>query len=1169
MKKWIFLIAVLSSSLSMLAQTDLGAMGPSRVIPPNPEAARIATYGQYAVSPYTGKPSIEVPIYTIKTPRLQVPVSLNYEATGVKVDQLASWVGTGWVLNAGGMITRVVVGLPDEATGGYLSQTVSTTPPSDPNFYTNVCYYRNVETEPDKFFFTFNGKSGQFSYDASKHIFQTVASGLKIENFGSGFRITDEQGNTYDFTTAENATATVNGDNTYLPFSVSCWWLTKITSADGQDAINFTYEPDATQEEEYKSTYSAAYGPVFQMETIDADGNQMAVKSEGPLLDYSSAVMTREWYPVRLRSISFKNGRLDFNRINDRLDGGSSRLESVDIYNALKGVYTKQKSVKLLTDYFHYSGSYWNSQIYYTQTTGKYRLKLTGVENHDALGAVIGKYGFQYDESQELPFRGSLQQDYWGFFNGATVNDERHTLLPSMQTDDLLQTVGYADRTASEAAMRAGMLTKITYPTGGYSQFDWEAHRYIDNETENVTHSQGASCFGVNVPYNTATFTVTDYDSHAKINVDIRADGWPNAPHYANPDWDDSAEEVRPFVNLIENATGKSVFSFRLIYLPGTFQQDFALSLNPGSYTLIVENFINIPNDMTVSTVTWHDQARNTVTKLAGGLRIANIKNYNYDNVMAYQESYRYGDKETGYGNLSISPAYMNTLSYSKQFDYWWDGSHLIPGCNVSSLVRKLYKSEPVPSLALASGSSVTYPVVTKYYGDEERNAGKTIYHFLDAPEVGVVPEVPFEALGGSIVLNYPWRVPVVEHQEDYSNTASGYTLVRDTRNNYTELDLGFVEVMKYGFYNENIQLTCYPITLDLNKYYINSYSVNKGAMQLSSSTVMEYDPSGKLSRQTDKTFAYDDQYNYFLTNQTTTNSKNEVLKTVNKYPFNKSLIQGLSTTNSQAIDQLMAKNILAPVLESQSYRDANLIQSMRTNYRIWDDAQNVIQPENVQMQNGAGPLESRMSFGDYDAQGNLRQQARTGDYWTSYLWGYNTAYPIAEVKNATDADIAYTSFEEDGNGGWTYPGAVVSGAGLTGKQYYNLASGGCSKTGLTASTTYRLSYWSKGGAYTVSGSSSQQTGRTVNGWTYHEHLVTGVTTVSVTGGAEIDELRVYPANAQMTTYTYEPLYGMSSQCDINNKVSYYEYDTMGRLKDVKDQDGNVIKTIDYHYKGQ
>jgi YD repeat-containing protein len=1170
MKKWIFFISLLPASLSMFAQTDLGAMGPSRIIPPNPEAARIASYGQYHISPNTGKPGIEVPIYTIKTPRLQVPVSLNYEATGVRVDQLASWVGTGWVLNAGGMITRVVVGLPDEGNGGYLSQTsLPTTPPTDPNYYANVCYYHLAETEPDKYYFNFNGKSGEFSYDANKNIFQTVASGLKITSTGNGFRILDDEGNAYDFTTAEYAQATVDDMTDFLPYSPSCWWLTTITSADGQDVINFTYENDQ-QEVEYKSTYSAAYGPTYSMEDIDLEGDQGAVKSEGNLLDLSTAVMMREWNPVRLRTISFKNGRLDFNRINDRQDGGSSRLASVDIYSSLKGVYTKQKSVQLLTDYFYYSGTYWNSQIYYSNLTGKYRLKLTGVQNLDALGNVIGKYSFQYDMTHELPFRGSLQQDYWGYFNGAFINDENHTTLPLMTTDDLLHTIGGADRTADETSMKAGVLTKIVYPTGGYTQFDWEAHRYYDDQTNVATYTPGVSAIGVNVPYSSTTFTVSNYDSHAKINVDINAYGWPNAPLYDNPDWVDSAEEVRPFVNLIENATGKSVFSFRMTNLPGYFYQDFPVTLNAGTYTLIVENFINLPNAMTVSTVTWHGNTTNPIVRLAGGLRIAGIENYNYDNTLAFKESYRYGANETGYGNLSVAPAYMNILSYNKQFDYWWSNSYPdAVGCSPSVVTRKLYKAEPVPSLALASGSAVVYPVVTKYYGDEQNNTGKTIYHFADYPEVGVEPEIPFQLQGEYLVMHWPWRIPVVERQEDYSKTSAGYTLVKDTYNNYTELSLGTVPVMKLGFYDNNIALACYPVPMSIDHYYINSYTINKGVLQLSSSTVKEYSPDGSLAMQTDKTFAYENQYNCFLASQTLTNSRGEVLKTVNKYPFNKDQITGLSTTNSQAIDQLVTKNILSPVIESQTFRNTDLVTGKRTNYRIWDAAQNIVRPENVQFQTGAAPLESRLTYGDYDARGNLTQEAKTGDLWTSYIYDYGAAYAVAEVKNATDQDMAYTSFEADGNGGWTVPGAVTPGAGITGIQYYNLTGGACSKTGLNPSTTYRLSYWSKGGAYQVTGGISQKTGRVVNGWTYYEHLLTGVSTVSVTGGAAIDELRVCPAGALMTTYTYDPLNGLTSQCDENNRITYYEYDTMGRLRDVKDQDGNVIKTIDYHYRGQ
>jgi hypothetical protein len=187
-----------------------------------------------------------------------------------------------------------------------------------------------------------------------------------------------------------------------------------------------------------------------------------------------------------------------------------------------------------------------------------------------------------------------------------------------------------------------------------------------------------------------------------------------------------------------------------------------------------------------------------------------------------------------------------------------------------------------------------------------------------------------------------------------------------------------------------------------------------------------------------------------------------------------------------------------------------------------------------------------------------------------AYIWDYLNQQPIAKVINATVDQVAYTSFEADGNGGWIIASPLRDlSSAISGRGCYNLEKGSCQKVGLSTATTYTLSYWSKGGEYSVSGSVAHVTGKTINGWTYHEHKVTSVNVAAVTGDGLIDELRLYPANAQMTTYTYQPLLGVTSQCDINNRIAYYEYDALGRLKDMKDQDGNVIKTVDYHYKGQ
>jgi len=54
-----------------------------------------------------------------------------------------------------------------------------------------------------------------------------------------------------------------------------------------------------------------------------------------------------------------------------------------------------------------------------------------------------------------------------------------------------------------------------------------------------------------------------------------------------------------------------------------------------------------------------------------------------------------------------------------------------------------------------------------------------------------------------------------------------------------------------------------------------------------------------------------------------------------------------------------------------------------------------------------------------------------------------------------------------------------------------------------------------------------------------------------------------------MTTYTYEPLVGITSVSDVGGKISYYEYDGSKRLLDIRDQSRNILKAFCYNYAGQ
>ncbi len=74
--------------------------------------------------------------------------------------------------------------------------------------------------------------------------------------------------------------------------------------------------------------------------------------------------------------------------------------------------------------------------------------------------------------------RNTRSIDRWGFYNGR----ENHTLVPTVTTDATVNnfprisesvtlTIPGGDRTPNEEAMQTGILSSVTYPTGGRTEF--------------------------------------------------------------------------------------------------------------------------------------------------------------------------------------------------------------------------------------------------------------------------------------------------------------------------------------------------------------------------------------------------------------------------------------------------------------------------------------------------------------------------------------------------------------------------------------------------------------------------------------------------------------------------------------------------------------------------
>jgi YD repeat-containing protein len=75
------------------------------------------------------------------------------------------------------------------------------------------------------------------------------------------------------------------------------------------------------------------------------------------------------------------------------------------------------------------------------------------------------------------------------------------------------------------------------------------------------------------------------------------------------------------------------------------------------------------------------------------------------------------------------------------------------------------------------------------------------------------------------------------------------------------------------------------------------------------------------------------------------------------------------------------------------------------------------------------------------------------------------------------------------------------------------------------------------------------------------------IETINESHQAQLNELRTSLPNAMITTYTHKPLVGVSTITDPRGITVYYDYDEQNRLKSVKDHNGNLVSEHEYKYK--
>lgn len=81
-------------------------------VPISPELELFYRYGNIDVNPYKGRLNFSVPIYTVKYGAIELPISINYNSNGIRVDEEAGIFGLGWHFDLG-TVSQIILGKDD------------------------------------------------------------------------------------------------------------------------------------------------------------------------------------------------------------------------------------------------------------------------------------------------------------------------------------------------------------------------------------------------------------------------------------------------------------------------------------------------------------------------------------------------------------------------------------------------------------------------------------------------------------------------------------------------------------------------------------------------------------------------------------------------------------------------------------------------------------------------------------------------------------------------------------------------------------------------------------------------------------------------------------------------------------------------------------------------
>jgi|GEM_PF-6449269 len=1104
--------------------------GIPNVLPRTPQVANLEQYGDIQVGEYSGKPEISIPIYNLKTGSLQFPINLYYDATGIRVNQEASWVGLGWELSTIAAINYRVVGKTEQNSMFYnedhtirkkwqlyeilMDDLLKQSMPNPQNYEdekdpaagygkynfrgSSASCYKGVNstteygeimeivelatsenTLTDYFQINCPGLTGSFYIHPGTGQIKAYGEKNKYKivslNSHFGFEITNEEGVKYTFTTKELDSFQ----------NVNAWYLSEIKDLKSDHWIKFKYtnfgkiKPIISFQEQIKTGYVPS----------SSDQNQYQ-------LAYDSTTVLDAFFLTEIETDSEKIV-FNLNSLRDDIEGdGKRKLESIEIADKISN---KKRYYNF--EYGYFDGANVGGDYYYkdtfagpTHTTPDYfkkRLKLLSIsERGELLSANPKKHIFTYNTMQ-LPYKTSFAKDYWGFYNGANNQTFIPNLLSVMAFDIGLNNMYKNNkqlfdnfftnsdlankglRGANEEFMKAGTLSAITYPTGGKTVFDFTSHTFnnqvVLSTSEESKIATKSNNYSASFNGHSSSTPNTTFTLLKQTLVTLSG-------NINNVNGKFSCTQLSGLRIGIFGPNGSFYtpyleFNCAALTSNGGYQSvKQEILLQPGTYVLMAgtSSAITTPNSWDQPVVTANVQ----------------YSSFNLDDIIAsHSESIGGGLRINQIINYDTDGKFINSKKYT-----YTSGKLMNQLRMIRTLAYQIVSSVPtyvgtryansIRNYATAPiGATVAYDKVTIEQIDKDSNAnGKINKYFKNTPISPVFSMI--NHLSDSSLLN--GTVGEIEYINKNNDT------VKKEIFTYTTFDLEnkFVNIL-YELNRSNLgEMVTGTSAIDENcnfgadVMYVFPYRSFKNL--LTEHKTIDYLKGGQL----ENTITYDYNLdNYLTAKQKSLNSSNQEISIEYEYPttYAKSGIYPYNLMVSE-------KNWLTPIITQTQKNNGIFVGKNSLEYNGFGS---VIAPKTISKTKGSLNLEKVITYDKYDNKGNILQYTPEGGTPVSIIWGYNQTQPIAKIENATNAQVA---------------------------------------------------------------------------------IALGVLDVSIlneTNLIAINALRNNSsfANTMITTYTHIPLVGVSTITDPKGDKITYTYDSFGRLQFVKDNKDQILSENQYNYK--